>query len=164
MENLLRLLDKLESNLRKNKFFGVSIIKFKDNQLIINKIRQIIMDSYTPTEEVTKLRKELERKEKELNELKNNLVENEEIVKLAYQKAQQIENQAKEEALSLINDADKYVIKILSQFEEELKKIIANVQNSRKNLENEIQLENSKVGLKKAEVNQELKKVNIKIK
>ncbi|MFN3478309.1 MAG: hypothetical protein ACK4ZM_02945 [bacterium] len=167
MENLHRLIDKLETNLRKNKMFGISLVKYKDNQNIINKIRQILMENYVPMEEIAKLRKEIEMKERELNNLKNNVIENEEIVKIAHQRAQEIEKMAKEEANLLINDAEKYVIRLLENFEEELKKIIASIQNSRKSLETEIQMENNKVGLKKVEKiesNQELKKVNIKLK
>lgn len=167
MENLFRLLDKLETNLRKRKIFGFSFIKYKENQGIINKIRQILAEGFIPLEEINKLRKELEIKEKELRDLKNNLVENEEVVKIAYQRAQEIKKAAEEEANLLINDAEKYVFRILEYFEEELKKIISNIQNSKKSLESEIQLESNKVGLRKIEKmenSQELKKVNIKLK
>ncbi|MEN3014594.1 MAG: hypothetical protein ABDH21_00815 [bacterium] len=163
MENLYRLLDKLEANMRKNKIFGMSIIKHKENLTIINKIRQILMESYTPSEELIKLRKELEIKERELNNLKNNLIENEEIVKMAYVRAQEIEKQAKEEAQELITGAEKYAFKILDHFEEELKRLITTVQNSKKNLESEINLETNKVGVKKVENNKEIKKVNIRV-
>lgn len=167
MENLHRLIDKLEANLKKTKMFGISFVKYKDNQSIINKIRQILMESYVPIEEITKLRRELEIKERELNNLKNGILENDSIVKEAYQKAQEIQAIAKEEANLLINDAEKYVIKLLERFEDELKKIITNIQNSKKSLETEMQMESNKIGLKKIEkmeTNQELKRVNIKLK
>jgi len=164
MENLYKLLDKLESNLRKSKIFGFSIIKQKENLALINRIRQVLSESFTPSEEIIKLRKELEAKELELNNLKNNIVENDEIVKIAYTRAQEIERQAKEEARELIISTEKYTIKVLEHFEEELKKLISNVQNSRKSLESEIQMESNKIGAKKIENNQELKKVNIKLK
>lgn len=163
MENLYILLNKLEA-LMKKKVFSLSIVKTKEALLIINKIRQILTESYTPIEEVTKLRKELETTKIELNNLKSNLIENEEIVKIAKSKAQEIEAYAKEEAQLIINEAEKYAIKVLSHFEEELKKLLSVVQNSKKNLESEIQLETNKVGAKKIETNQELKKVNIKLK
>ncbi len=163
MENLYILLNKLES-LMKKKVFGLSIVKTKEALSIINKIRQILTEGYTPIEEVTKLRKELETTRIELNNLKSNLVENEEIVKMARSKAQEIETYAKEEAQLIISEAEKYAIKVLSHFEEELKKLLSIVQNSKKNLEAEIQLETNKVGAKKIETNQELKKVNIKLK
>lgn len=164
MENLHRLIDKLEANLRRSKIFGLSIIKTKENISIINKIRQVLAESYTPAEEVNRLRKELEKKEIELNNIKNGIIQNDEIVKMAHQKALEIESQAKEEAQMLINSAEKYVIKVLQQFEEELKRLLATVQESRKNLEAEMQTEINKVGAKKIEPNQEIKKVNIKLK
>ncbi|MCS7243274.1 MAG: hypothetical protein RMJ36_00855 [Candidatus Calescibacterium sp.] len=162
MENLYRLIDKLEANLRRSRLFGLSFVKSKESISIINKIRQILAESYTPTEELIRLRKELESKERELNDIKNNIIENEEIVKMAYLKAQEIEKNAKEEAQILINNAEKYALRVLDHFEEELKKLVSTVQQSKKNIETEIQAETNKVGAKKAD--QELKKVNIKIK
>jgi cell division septum initiation protein DivIVA len=164
------MLDKLETNIRRSKFLGLSMVKTKEALSIINKIRQILSESFTSFEEVNKLRKQLEEKELELNNLKNNLVDNEEVVKLAYQKAQEIEKYAKEEAEAIINEAEGYAIKVVSQFEEELKKLLTAVQNSKRNLEIEKQDREAKAAKNLQSLNsskfgesQELKRVNIKI-
>ncbi|MCX7870641.1 MAG: DivIVA domain-containing protein [bacterium] len=167
MEEIRLLLDKLEKMLRTSKkFFGSSIINTKEFLSLISKLRTTIDKNFVSIDEVNKLRRELEEKEKQLQLLTNDILNNNEIVMQAYEYANKIKNQANEEAQNIIDEAEKYVYKIMINFEEELKKLLNFVANTKKNIE--LNLEANKVGVKKVEntesTRSELKKVNIKVK
>jgi len=129
-------------------------------------LRTTIDKNFVSIDEVNKLRRELEEKEKQLQLLTNDILNNNEIVMQAYEYANKIKNQANEEAQNIIDEAEKYVYKIMINFEEELKKLLNFVANTKKNIE--LNLEANKVGVKKVEntesTRSELKKVNIKVK
>ncbi len=167
MEEIRLLIDKLEKMLRTSKkIFGSSIVNTKEFLALISKLRTTIDKNFVSIDEVNKLRRELEEKEKQLQLLTNDILNNNEIVMQAYEYANKIKNQANEEAQNIIDEAEKYVYKVMSNFEEELKKLLTFVTNTKKNIE--LNLEANKVGVKKIEnpepVRAELKKVNIKVK
>jgi len=167
MEEIRLLLDKLEKVIRSSKkIFGYSVINTKEVLSLITKLRTVIDKNFVSIDEVNRLRRELEEREKKLEVLTNDILNNNEIVMQAYEYANKIKAQANEEAQNMIDEAEKYVYKIITNFEEELKKILNFIANSKKNIE--LNLEANKVGVKKVEspenVKSELKKVNIKIK
>jgi cell division septum initiation protein DivIVA len=167
MEEIRLLLDKLEKMIRSSKkIFGSSVVNTKETLSLITKLRTAIDKNFVSIDEVNRLRRELEEKEKKLEVLTNDILNNNEIVMQAYEYANKIKAQANEEAQNMIDEAEKYVYKIITNFEEELKKILNFIANSKKNIE--LNLEANKVGVKKVEasdnVKAELKKVNIKIK
>jgi cell division septum initiation protein DivIVA len=167
MEEIRLLLDKLEKMIRSSKkIFGSSVVNTKETLSLITKLRTAIDKNFVSIDEVNRLRRELEEKEKKLEVLTNDILNNNEIVMQAYEYANKIKAQANEEAQNMIDEAEKYVYKIITNFEEELKKILNFIANSKKNIE--LNLEANKVGVKKVEspenVKSELKKVNIKIK
>jgi cell division septum initiation protein DivIVA len=167
MEEIRLLLDKLEKMIRSSKkIFGSSVVNTKETLSLITKLRTTIDKNFISIDEVNRLRRELEEKEKKLEVLTNDILNNNEIVMQAYEYANKIKAQANEEAQNMIDEAEKYIYKIITNFEEELKKILNFISNSKKNIE--LNLEANKVGVKKVEnpesVKAELKKVNIKIK
>jgi len=167
MEEIRLLLDKLEKMIRTSKkIFGSSVVNTKEILSLITKLRTAIDKNFVSIDEVNRLRREIEEKEKKLEVLTNDILNNNEIVMQAYEYANKIKAQANEEAQNMIDEAEKYVYKIITNFEEELKKILNFISNSKKNIE--LNLEANKVGVKKVEnpesVKAELKKVNIKIK
>jgi len=167
MEEIRLLLDKLEKMIRTSKkIFGSSVVNTRETLSLITKLRTAIDKNFVSIDEVNRLRRELEEKEKKLEVLTNDILNNNEIVMQAYEYANKIKAQANEEAQNMIDEAEKYVYKIITNFEEELKKILNFISNSKKNIE--LNLEANKVGVKKVEnpesVKAELKKVNIKIK
>jgi cell division septum initiation protein DivIVA len=167
MEEIRLLLDKLEKMIRTSKkIFGSSVVNTRETLSLITKLRTAIDKNFVSIDEVNRLRRELEEKEKKLEVLTNDILNNNEIVMQAYEYANKIKAQANEEAQNMIDEAEKYVYKIITNFEEELKKILNFISNSKKNIE--LNLEANKVGVKKVEnpdnVKSELKKVNIKIK
>jgi cell division septum initiation protein DivIVA len=167
MEEIRLLLDKLEKMIRSSKkIFGSSVVNTRETLSLITKLRTAIDKNFVSIDEVNRLRRELEEKEKKLEVLTNDILNNNEIVMQAYEYANKIKAQANEEAQNMIDEAEKYVYKIITNFEEELKKILNFIANSKKNIE--LNLEANKVGVKKVEspdnVKAELKKVNIKIK
>jgi len=167
MEEIRLLLDKLEKMIRTSKkIFGSSVVNTKEILSLITKLRTAIDKNFVSIDEVNRLRREIEEKEKKLEVLTNDILNNNEIVMQAYEYANKIKAQANEEAQNMIDEAEKYVYKIITNFEEELKKILNFIANSKKNIE--LNLEANKVGVKKVEnpenVKSELKKVNIKIK
>ncbi len=167
MEEIRLLLDKLEKMIRTSKkIFGSSVVNTRETLSLITKLRTAIDKNFVSIDEVNRLRRELEEKEKKLEVLTNDILNNNEIVMQAYEYANKIKAQANEEAQNMIDEAEKYVYKIITNFEEELKKILNFIANSKKNIE--LNLEANKVGVKKVEnpesVKAELKKVNIKIK
>jgi cell division septum initiation protein DivIVA len=167
MEEIRLLIDKLEKMIRTSKkFFGSSLVNTKEFLTLISKLRTVIDKNFVSIDEVNKLRRELEEKERQLQILSNDILNNNEIVMQAYEYANKIKNQANEEAQNMIDEAEKYIYKIMTNFEEELKKLLNFVANTKKNIE--LNLESSKVGVKRLdnpETNKsELKKVNIKIK
>jgi len=167
MEEIRLLLDKLEKMIRSSKkIFGSSVVNTKETLSLITKLRTAIDKNFVSINELNRLRRELEEKEKKLEVLTNDILNNNEIVMQAYEYANKIKAQANEEAQNMIDEAEKYVYKIITNFEEELKKILNFIANSKKNIE--LNLEANKVGVKKVEnpesVKAELKKVNIKIK
>jgi cell division septum initiation protein DivIVA len=167
MEEIRLLLDKLEKMIRNSKkIFGSSVVNTKEILSLITKLRTAIDKNFVSIDEVNRLRRELEEKEKKLEVLTNDILNNNEIVMQAYEYANKIRTQANEEAQNMIDEAEKYIYKIITNFEEELKKILNFIANSKKNIE--LNLEANKVGVKKVEspenVKSELKKVNIKIK
>jgi cell division septum initiation protein DivIVA len=167
MEEIRLLLDKLEKMIRTSKkIFGSSVVNTREILSLITKLRTAIDKNFVSIDEVNRLRRELEEKEKKLEVLTNDILNNNEIVMQAYEYANKIKAQANEEAQNMIDEAEKYVYKIITNFEEELKKILNFISNSKKNIE--LNLEANKVGVKKVEnpdnVKSELKKVNIKIK
>jgi cell division septum initiation protein DivIVA len=167
MEEIRLLLDKLEKMIRSSKkIFGSSIVNTKETLSLVTKLRTTIDKNFISIDEVNRLRRELEEKEKKLEVLTNDILNNNEIVMQAYEYANKIKAQANEEAQNMIDEAEKYIYKVITNFEEELKKILNFIANSKKNIE--LNLEANKVGVKKVEnpdnVKSELKKVNIKIK
>jgi len=167
MEEIRLLIDKLEKIIRSSKkIFGSSVVNTKEILSLITRLRTTIDKNFVSIDEVNKLRRELEEKEKKLEVLTNDILNNNEIVMQAYEYANKIKAQANEEAQNMIDEAEKYIYKVITNFEEELKKILSFISNSKKNIE--LNLEASKVGVKKVEspenVKSELKKVNIKIK
>ncbi len=168
MEEIRLLIDKLEKMIRTSKkFLGSSIVNTKEFLTLISKLRTVIDKNFVSIDEINKLKRELEEKEKQLQILTNDILNNNEIVMQAYEYANKIKNQANEEAQNMIDEAEKYVYKIMSNFEEELKKLLNFVANTKKNIE--LNLEANKVGVKKIEspepsARAELKKVNIKVK
>jgi cell division septum initiation protein DivIVA len=167
MEEIRLLLDKLEKMIRSSKkIFGSSVVNTKETLSLITKLRTAIDKNFVSIDEVNRLRRELEEKEKKLEVLTNDILNNNEIVMQAYEYANKIKAQANEEAQNMIDEAEKYIYKVITNFEEELKKILNFIANSKKNIE--LNLEANKVGVKKVEspenVKAELKKVNIKIK
>jgi len=167
MEEIRLLLDKLEKMIRTSKkIFGSSVVNTRETLSLITKLRTAIDKNFVSIDEVNRLRRELEEKEKKLEVLTNDILNNNEIVMQAYEYANKIKAQANEEAQNMIDEAEKYVYKIITNFEEELKKILNFIANSKKNIE--LNLEANKVGVKKVEnpenVKSELKKVNIKMK
>jgi cell division septum initiation protein DivIVA len=167
MEEIRLLLDKLEKMIRNSKkIFGSSVVNTKETLSLITKLRTAIDKNFVSIDEVNRLRRELEEKEKKLEVLTNDILNNNEIVMQAYEYANKIKAQANEEAQNMIDEAEKYIYKVITNFEEELKKILNFIANSKKNIE--LNLEANKVGVKKVEasdnVKAELKKVNIKIK
>jgi cell division septum initiation protein DivIVA len=167
MEEIRLLLDKLEKMIRSSKkIFGSSVVNTKETLSLITKLRTAIDKNFVSIDEVNRLRRELEEKEKKLEVLTNDILNNNEIVMQAYEYANKIKAQANEEAQNMIDEAEKYIYKVITNFEEELKKILNFIVNSKKNIE--LNLEANKVGVKKVEspenVKAELKKVNIKIK
>ena len=167
MEEVRILLDKLEKIVRgSKKVFGYSLINNKEILNVISKLRTSIDKNFVSTDELNKLRRELEEKERQIQMLTNDILNNNDIVIKAYEYANKIKVQADEEAQNIVDEAEKYVYKIMTNFEEELKKLLTFVANTKKNIE--LNLEASKVGVKKIETTDnnksELKKVNIKIK
>jgi cell division septum initiation protein DivIVA len=167
MEEIRLLLDKLEKMIRSSKkIFGSSVVNTKETLSLITKLRTAIDKNFVSIDEINRLRRELEEKEKKLEVLTNDILNNNEIVMQAYEYANKIKAQANEEAQNMIDEAEKYIYKVITNFEEELKKILNFIANSKKNIE--LNLEANKVGVKKVEspenVKAELKKVNIKIK
>ena len=167
MEEIRLLLDKLEKMIRSSKkIFGSSVVNTRETLSLVTKLRTAIDKNFVSIDEVNRLRREIEEKEKKLEVLTNDILNNNEIVMQAYEYANKIKAQANEEAQNMIDEAEKYVYKIITNFEEELKKILNFISNSKKNIE--LNLEANKVGVKKVEnpesVKAELKKVNIKIK
>ncbi|MGB9638017.1 MAG: hypothetical protein ACP5RD_03740 [bacterium] len=167
MEEIRLLIDKLEKMIRTSKkFFGSSLVNTKEFLTLISKLRTVIDKNFVSIDEVNKLRRELEEKERQLQILSNDILNNNEIVMQAYEYANKIKNQANEEAQNMIDEAEKYIYKIMTNFEEELKKLLNFVANTKKNIE--LNLESSKVGVKRLDnpetTKSELKKVNIKIK
>jgi cell division septum initiation protein DivIVA len=167
MEEIRLLLDKLEKMIRSSKkIFGSSVVNTKETLSLITKLRTAIDKNFVSIDEVNRLRRELQEKEKKLEVLNNDILNNNEIITQAYEYANKIKAQANEEAQNMIDEAEKYIYKVITNFEEELKKILNFIVNSKKNIE--LNLEASKVGVKKVEspdnVKAELKKVNIKIK
>lgn len=167
MEEIRLLIDKLEKMIRTSKkIMGSSIVNTKEFLALISKLRTVIDKNFVSIDEVNKLRRDLEEKERQLQILSNDILNNNEIVMQAYEYANKIRNQANEEAQNMIDEAEKYIYKIMTNFEEELKKLLNFVANTKKNIE--LNLESSKVGVKRIEspdpTKSELKKVNIKIK
>jgi cell division septum initiation protein DivIVA len=136
----------LEKMIRSSKkIFGSSVVNTKETLSLITKLRTAIDKNFVSIDEVNRLRKELEEREKKLEVLTNDILNNNEIVMQAYEYANKIKAQANEEAQNMIDEAEKYIYKIITNFEEELKKILNFIVNPES-------------------VKAELKKVNIKIK
>ena len=125
MEEIRLLLDKLEKMIRSSKkIFGYSVINTKEILSLITKLRTVIDKNFVSIDEVNRLRRELEEREKKLEVLTNDILNNNEIVMQAYEYANKIKAQANEEAQNMIDEAEKYIYKIITNFEEELKNLL----------------------------------------
>ena len=85
MEEIRLLLDKLEKMIRTSKkIFGSSVVNTKEILSLITKLRTAIDKNFVSIDEVNRLRRELEEREKKLEVLTNDILNNNEIVMQAY--------------------------------------------------------------------------------